>query len=46
MAPDYMKNNTYSSSVDIWALGIMIDEIVHQRIFYYDREQRNLVEQI
>lgn len=34
LAPEQAKFGTYTNAVDVWSLGIMLDEMLHGTLFY------------
>lgn len=34
VAPEILEKQSYDKSVDIWALGLIIDELIHKKPFY------------
>lgn len=46
MAPDYFSPDHYNLAVDLWALGVLIDEVIHKRMFYYGVQDKEIVRQV
>ena len=46
MAPEQAKFGTYTNAVDVWSLGIMLDEMLHGTLFYTGESHKEVFEKI